>query len=58
MNGYVFGNYDITLAGSYLNLTDPTVTIDKIPCIVKYKDDTQIVCTVGERLTLPDKVSF
>jgi hypothetical protein len=56
--GDVFGGYNITLTGVFLNLSDPTVIIDAIPCVVKTKTETQIICTVGSRLNLPEKVMF
>lgn len=51
--GDVFGGYDITLTGEYLDVGTPTVIVDSIPCVVKSSDATQIVCTVGSRLALP-----
>ena len=51
--GDVFGGYDITLTGVYLDVGTPTVNVDGIPCTVKSSTSTQIICTVGARLTLP-----
>ncbi len=56
--GDVFGGYDITLTGLYLDVATPTVNVDGISCVVKTSNSTQIVCTVGARLTLPKEVSF
>jgi hypothetical protein len=56
--GDVFGGYNITITGVYLNLFEPTVVIDSIPCVVKDNTQTQIICTVGARLNLPEKVMF
>jgi hypothetical protein len=55
--GDVFGNYDITLTGLYLNVGTPSVNVDGITCVVKTSTATQIVCTVGSRLALPSKLS-
>ena len=52
-NGDVFGGYNITLTGVYLNVATPTVNVDGIACVVKSSNSTQIICTVGSRLTLP-----
>lgn len=51
--GDVFGGYNITLTGVYLNVGTPTVNVDGIACVVKTSNSTQIVCTVGSRLALP-----
>ena len=51
-NGDVFGNYDITLTGT--NLGQATITIDGKECTYQSSTNTQIVCTVAPRLTLPD----
>lgn len=56
--GDVFGGYNITLTGVYLDVGTPTVNIDGIPCTVTSSNSTQIVCTVGARLTLPSQVVF
>lgn len=56
--GDVFGGYDITLTGIYLDVGTPAVNVDGIPCAVKSSTSTQIVCTVGARLTLPKQVLF
>lgn len=56
--GDVFGGYDITLTGLYLNVGTPVVTIDGITCVYKSSTATQIVCTVGSRLALPTEVFF
>jgi hypothetical protein len=41
-----------------LDIGTATVNIDGIPCAVKTVTSTQIVCTVGGRLTLPSRVYF
>lgn len=51
--GDVFGGYDITINGLYLNIGTPTVHIDGIECVVVASSSIEINCTVGERLTLP-----
>lgn len=56
--GDVFGGYNITLTGVYLDVGTPTVNIDGIPCTITSSNSTQIVCTVGTRLTLPSQVVF
>lgn len=56
--GDVFGGYDLTITGTYLNFDTPTVTIDGITCTVKSSTSTTIVCEVGARLALPDHNSF
>lgn len=56
--GDVFGGYDITLTGTFLDVGVPTVFIDSIPCVVKSSTTTTIVCTVGARLALPSAVLF
>jgi hypothetical protein len=38
--GDVFGGYDITLTGLYLDLDVPAVNVDGIPCIVKSSTST------------------
>lgn len=58
INGDVFGGYDITLTGSNLNFDTPSVKIDGIDCAIKSSAATNIVCTVGSRLTLPTHNSF
>lgn len=57
-NGDVYGGYDITITGDYLNLDTPIVNIDNIPCVVKTSTASSIVCTVGPRLQLPKKITF
>lgn len=57
-NGDVFGGYDITLTGDYLNFDTPSVVIDGIPCAVTTSSPTSITCTVGARLALPKTNSF
>ena len=56
--GNVFGGYNITLTGSFLDIGTAKVTIDGIDCAVKSSSSSQIVCEVGSRLNLPDKTSF
>jgi hypothetical protein len=58
LNGDVFGGYNITLTGSYLNFDTPSVVIDGIPCAVAASSPTSITCTVGARLALPKANSF
>jgi hypothetical protein len=41
-----------------LNESTPTVNIDGINCIVQTSASTRIVCLVGPRLQLPQKVFF
>lgn len=52
-SGDVFGGYNITLSGSYLNFDTPSIIIDGIPCSVTTSSASAITCTVGARLTLP-----
>jgi hypothetical protein len=57
-NGDVFGGYDITLTGNYLNFATPTVTIDGKTCVIVSSNTTSITCTVASRFTLPAENSF
>lgn len=43
-NGDVFGGYNITITGTYFDLSTPTVHIDSIECVVKTSSGTSIVC--------------
>jgi hypothetical protein len=54
--GSVFGGEILTLSGSNLNFDVPSVVIDGIECVVNtaQSSPTQIVCTTGARLTLPE----
>lgn len=47
--GDIFGGYNITLYGSYLNFGLQSILIDSIPCLVVSSNSTQINCTVGSR---------
>lgn len=58
INGDVFGGYDITLTGSYLNFDTPSIVIDGIPCVLNSSSSSNITCTVGPRLSLPNANSF
>jgi hypothetical protein len=58
IRGDVFGGYDITLTGEFLNLGTPTVVIDGVECVYVSHTATEIVCTVGSRTTIPDELSF
>lgn len=42
--GHVFGGYDLTLSGSYLDIGTPSIMIDGVECVVKSNTDSQIVC--------------
>jgi hypothetical protein len=57
-NGDVFGGYNISLTGVYFNLGTPTVNIDNVDCPVQSSNATNIICTVGSRLTLPNAITF
>ena len=58
VRGDVFGGYDITLTGEYLDLGTQTVFIDGVECVYVSHTATQIVCTVGSRTQIPDELSF
>lgn len=54
------GNSPLTITGTGFG-TDSSVVqvvIDNVPCVVVTVSDTQIVCTVGARPTLPAQLSF
>lgn len=51
--GDVFGGYDITLKGSNLDIGVPSVVIDGVDCQVKSSSASEILCEVGERLSIP-----
>lgn len=58
-NGDVYGGYDITLTGTFPAGTDYEITIDGIDCPVSGSPTTtSIVCTVGQRLALPESNYF
>jgi hypothetical protein len=54
----VYGGYNITITGDYLNIDTPTVNIDGIECVVQTSTASSVVCLVGARLQLPKKVTF
>ena len=56
--GDVYGGYNITITGVNLNSTAPSVNIDGIDCAVQTATSTSIICLVGQRLKLPNKVTF
>ena len=56
--GDVFGNYDITLAGTNLDIGAADIMIDGIACVVQSASATTIVCTVGERSAIPSENTF
>lgn len=58
LNGHVFGGYDLTLTGKYLDFATPTVTIDGQSCVVSASTSTSITCAVAARLALPSSNSF
>lgn len=57
-NGDVFGNYDITISGTSLDVGTPKIMIDGVECVVGATGATSITCTVGSRLNLPDNNEF
>jgi hypothetical protein len=54
------GNEPLTITGSGFGTDSSVVSvvIDQIPCVIQTVTDTQIVCQVGARPTLPDQLSF
>ena len=56
--GDVFGGYNITLSGSYLDIGTPSVMIDNVECVVRSNTASQIICEVGERTQLPSENTF
>lgn len=56
--GDIFGGYQITIRGSYLNFGTQVVLIDSIPCSIVSSNSSQIICTVGARPSYPSSPSF
>jgi hypothetical protein len=56
--GDIYGGYNITISGDYLNISTPKVNIDDKECVVSTSNKTQIKCTVSQRLALPSEVKF
>lgn len=59
-NGDVYGGYDLTISGEYLDIGDAEVMIDGISCIVDSGQTTasSITCQVGFREELPEENTF
>ena len=56
--GDVFGGYDITLNGQYLDIGTPHILIDGQECVSGTVTASSITCNVSSRLTLPASNSF
>jgi hypothetical protein len=56
--GDVFGGYNLTLTGSYLNFSTPAVSIDGQPCTLLAATAGSITCNVSARFALPKQNSF
>ena len=56
--GDVFGGYNLTLNGNYLDFDTPSITIDGKVCSVLTMSSTNVVCNVSERHQLPSSNSF
>lgn len=47
--GDIFGGYNLTIVGDFLNFSTPTIYIDDVYCDVLSINNTQIICAVGTR---------
>ena len=56
--GDVFGGYNLTLYGSYLDIGTPSVTIDGQSCAILATNNSEVTCNVSSRFQLPTKNTF